>query len=51
MTAPFTNGIPGPVIPNSVWSNYPPSADGDQTCGYVDGEIPYYDLDCNLGGA
>lgn len=50
MVAPFTNGIPGPVIPNSIWENYPAAADGDNTCGYVDGSTPYFDLNCNLGG-
>ena len=46
MLAPFTSGIPGPVIPNSIWENIPAAAANDDTCGYVDGPTPYFDLTC-----
>ena len=49
MAAPFTNGIPGPTIVNSIWENIPGAADSDGTCGYVDEVTPYYDIDCTAG--
>ena len=45
MAAPFTNGLSGPVIPNSLW--YQQSTTSDVQCGYINSSPPFFDVDCN----
>lgn len=52
MSAPFTNGITGAIIPNSVWSQLTPnmiSTGGARTpeCGYINTSPPAFDVDCS----
>ena len=51
MAAPFTNGIAGPVMTNSIWSQVPDAfhTAGDNRCGYINTSPPYYDLHCPTG--
>ncbi len=44
MGAPFTNGLSGAVIPNSLWYENPSLA--TDACGYINTSPPVFDTDC-----
>jgi hypothetical protein len=44
IAAPFTNGLSGAVIPNSLWYQYPGS--NNDACGYINTSPPVFDIDC-----
>lgn len=51
LSAPFTNGLAGPVIPNSLW--YDNQALTGDACGYINTSPPVFDTNCgaNSGSA
>jgi len=44
--APFNNGIPGPVMYDSLWQSTSVGADTSSACGYVNAYPPYFDINC-----
>lgn len=50
MSYPFTNGISGPVMVNSLWAQQTAAMAGDAPCGYVNpttaGGLPAFDMGC-----
>ena len=44
MSAPFTNGLSGAVIPNSLW--YDNQNLGGAACGYINTSPPVFDTNC-----
>lgn len=45
--APFTNGLSGAVIPNSLW--YDNLNLTDDACGYINTSPPVFDTNCGAG--
>ena len=47
MSTPFTNGISGPIIPNSLWGQRTPAHATTEECGYLNTSPPAFDVECN----
>jgi hypothetical protein len=47
ISAPFTNGISGPIIPNSLWSAQTAAQATTPECGYINSSPPVFDLGCS----
>jgi hypothetical protein len=46
MSTPFTNGISGPIIPNSLWSMNSAAMIASPECGYINSSPPAFDVNC-----
>lgn len=46
VASPFTNGISGPVIPNSIWGAQTTAMATTAECGYINTSPPAFDVTC-----